>query len=80
MKNFNRTSLPAQVKYNGKTYEADIKQSSLHFNAGQPLPTGKKFITVNVLSRNLRGRTDLHGQPYKPTKWIFTANDQQLTQ
>ena len=30
-----------------------------------------KYRRVEVLSRNLRGKLDLHRQPYKPTKWIF---------
>jgi hypothetical protein len=30
-----------------------------------------KYRRVEVLSRNLRGKLDLHRKPYKPTKWIF---------
>ena len=30
-----------------------------------------KYRRVEVLSRNLRGRLDLHRQPYRPTTWIF---------
>lgn len=30
-----------------------------------------KYRRVEVLSRNLRGKLDLHRQPYTPTKWIF---------
>ena len=30
-----------------------------------------KYRRVEVLSRHLRGKLDLHRQPYKPTKWIF---------
>lgn len=30
-----------------------------------------KYRRVEVLSRNLRGKLDLHRQPYRPTKWIF---------
>jgi len=26
---------------------------------------------IEVLQKNLEGVTDLHGQNYKPTKWIF---------
>ena len=33
---------------------------------------GRKAVLVNVMSKNLRGKTDLHGKPYQPTKWIFT--------
>lgn len=31
-----------------------------------------KWVLVEVLANNLNGRTDLHGQLYKPMKWIFT--------
>ena len=30
-----------------------------------------KYRRVEVLSRNLRGKLDLHRQPYRPTTWIF---------
>jgi hypothetical protein len=33
---------------------------------------GRKCVLVNVLSKNLKGKNDIHGKPYKPTKWIFT--------
>lgn len=32
---------------------------------------GLKYRHVEVLSRNLRGKHDLHGQPYRPTQWVF---------
>lgn len=30
-----------------------------------------KYRRVEVLSRNLRGKLDLHRQPYQPTRWVF---------
>ena len=30
-----------------------------------------KYRRIEVLNRNLRGKLDLHRQPYRPTKWIF---------
>ena len=30
-----------------------------------------KYRRVEVLSRELRGKLDLHRRPYTPTKWIF---------
>ncbi len=30
-----------------------------------------KYRRVAVLSRNLRGKLDLHHRPYTPTVWIF---------
>lgn len=32
---------------------------------------GKKYRTVKVLAKNLRGRTDLHGYNYKPSVWLY---------
>lgn len=31
----------------------------------------KKFRQVNVLATRLRGVTDLHGNLYKPSQWVF---------
>lgn len=33
---------------------------------------GGKYRLVEVLSRNLRDKNDLHGSPYRPTTWILT--------
>ena len=30
-----------------------------------------KYRRVSVLSRNLRRSVDLHGRPYRPTRWVF---------
>lgn len=32
---------------------------------------GKRYRTVKVLAKNLRGRTDLHGRYYKPSVWLY---------
>ena len=32
---------------------------------------GLKYRNVGVLSRNLRGKLDLHNQPYRPSRWVF---------
>lgn len=57
MKTFKKTYLPEVVKYSGKNYERGEKTD--------------KSIKVEVLSRNLRGRTDLFGREYTPTVWFF---------
>jgi hypothetical protein len=36
---------------------------------------GNKIVLCNVLSKNLRNKTDLHGQPYKPTQWVFICKE-----
>ena len=80
MKQYNRTYLPDEILYNGETYKVNPAISGAMHSNNTPLKTidttlrkeGKKAICVNVLSKNLRGRTDLHGKPYQPSKWIFT--------
>lgn len=32
---------------------------------------GLKFRTIQVLSKGLRGKTDLHRNEYRPSKWLF---------
>ena len=77
MKTFNRTSLPESIKYNGETYIRD--NTNIYANDGiyrqiQTLKaSGKKVIQVNVLSRNLKGKTSTFNKPYEPTKWLYTT-------
>ena len=33
--------------------------------------SGKRYRTIKVLARILRGREDYHGKLYQPHKWIF---------
>lgn len=37
-----------------------------------------KYRRVEVLHRNLRGKLDLHGQPYRSTKWVFVEVPKQI--
>lgn len=81
MKQFNKNSLPESIDYNGITYKVNIAISSAMTLNNTPVRTiastlkaeGRKAILVNVTNKALRGKTDLHGNPYQPTKWIFTA-------
>lgn len=34
--------------------------------------SGRYHIKVNVLSKNLKGRTDLHGKSYTPNTFIYS--------
>ena len=80
MKTFKRTYIPESIKYNGETYTMNATISgAMSANNTRPVTvlealksTGKKGVLVEVLSLSLKGKTDLHGQEYKPTKWIFT--------
>ena len=80
MKQFSRTYLPDEVKYNGEIYKANARITSAMIVNNTSLKTisatlkkeGRKAICVNVLSKNLKGKTDLYRQPYKPMQHIFT--------
>lgn len=72
MKKFNRTFLPEFINYNGKTYLRYLPLSAT-IEADGLLPIPHFSILVLVLCRRLKGRTDLHGRTYKPTKWIFSS-------
>ncbi len=80
MKTFNRTYLPETIKYNGIEYRRNGQLSStfegIHFALPKLLEAlkkgGQKAVLVKVLSKNLKGKTDLHGKLYQPTLWIFT--------
>ena len=72
MKFFKRRSLPAQIKYGGRIYKRDVDASSKYslFKIKPKI----NFVVIEVLQKNLEGKTDLHNRPYQPTKWIFTIN------
>lgn len=70
MRIVNRTSLPHQIKLGDNIYELDIHKTTCRRGA-YPFDA-KNCIQVDVLHKNLRGRTDLHDMPYKPTIWIFS--------
>jgi len=81
MKLFN--SLPETIRQNGKTYKIDVSLISTFATARDineiKLRLRKEqraFLTVHVLAKNLRGKTDLHGQLYKPSTWLFTEQKQ----
>jgi len=82
MKIYSRKYLPESITYNNETYKMNAAISGAMNANNTPVNTivatlkreGRKAILVQVLSSNLKGRTDLHGNPYKPTKWIFTNN------
>lgn len=67
------SNLPASIKLkNGIT----LKRYVGHFTITEVVrickETKKRFRIISVLSGRLKGKTDLHGNPYKPSKWIFT--------
>lgn len=80
MKTYNKTFLPETITYNNEVYKLNSTISG-GMNASRTAPkkviealksTGKRGILVNVLSKNLKGKTDLRGNYYKPSQFIFT--------
>ena len=70
MKVFERSNLPETIKYNGFDY---VYLCGKHENREKY--EGKKVIQVNILSRSLKGKTDLHGNPYKASEFIYIRKD-----
>lgn len=68
--------LPWQVRTsNGKIYHHYNFNASLgdiEAERARLKTFGVRTIVVKVLSRNLRGKNNLHGKKYEPSKWIFT--------
>jgi hypothetical protein len=81
MKTFNKSYLPETVEYNGERYYRNATISGVMNSTGTPISiikesvkqTKRKMVLVLVLSNSLKGKDDLHGNPYQPTKWIFTT-------
>lgn len=61
-------SLPDKVVKNGIQYTLNAGLSAL-----KQKPINCKYITVNVLPKSLEGVRDIHGNFYKPSRFIFTA-------
>ena len=82
MKTYNKTHIPEQIVYKDSIYKPNaaitsaqkLNNTSLKTIAATLKKEGRKMIVVNCLSNNLKGRTDLHGQPYKPSQWIYTTS------
>lgn len=74
MKTFNRCNMPDSITYNKRKYTflgaaLARRKTTLAFCEEK----GYKLIQVDVLSKNLRGVTDLHGQLYKPSQFFFCS-------
>jgi len=72
MKTFNKTYLPEIITYKGTQYRLNIEAS--HEHRRQKIQMSSRYhIQVNCLSNNLKGKTDLHGHPYKANVWIYSS-------
>lgn len=80
MKTYNKISLPDSILYKGETYTINIEISAVKTLSNTPVKavndalksTGKKGILVKCMHKSLKGKTDFHGNPYKPSEWIYT--------
>ena len=83
MKTFKKSYLPDTVNYNGYTLKLNMAETSgpngeryldrHRIRAAEDLKSkGVTVCLVACMSNNLKGKTDLHGQPYKPNLYIFS--------
>lgn len=66
-----KTYLPNEIKVNNKILKVVINSQSIKENINFAKSQKLCYRTIEILNRNLRGKKDLHGQNYKPTKWVF---------
>lgn len=76
MKQFTRTGL-THIKYNGHLFTPVCKYfitkaDKISF-INECKEQGIKVISVLVLSKNLKGKRDLHGNYYQPSEWLYTS-------
>jgi hypothetical protein len=71
MKQYNKTHCPEVINYKGEDYKMNI-DATHRYREGDKL-SSRYHIRVNVLSKNLKGRTDLHGNPYKANVFIYST-------
>lgn len=76
-----KTYLPDCIIYRGNEYKLSVDKTYLHRD--HKLSNKKNCIIVNVLSKNLKGKKDFHGNEYNPTIWVFekisTSQQKQLS-
>lgn len=70
MKSYNKTHCPDTILYMGAYYKLNI-EATHQYNKGVKL-SGLYHVKVNVLSKSLKGKTDLYGNHYKPNIFIYS--------
>jgi len=75
IKRMKKDYLPETIEHLGYTFKPiiGIGTTDAEKFAREKQAEGKRIILLSILSKNLRGKTDLHGKPYTPTKWVFVA-------
>lgn len=71
IRTYKKTSLPENVIFNGEKLNFNPSANSIQ-DARQLKTEGKTVVLVEVRNPKLKGKTDLHGQPYTPNLFIFT--------
>lgn len=69
-----KSHLPQSVNHRGKTYVANMELSSKR-SMREPFTYPSDYIIVEVVNPRLKGKTDLHGNPYPHSKWIFVPEE-----
>lgn len=84
MKTFKKAYMPDEIKYNGKTYTYNATITGAMNASGTNADTVintmnsgnlKKGVLVEVMNPKLKGVTDLRGNYYKPSKFIYTTKN-----
>lgn len=60
-----RANFQSILRIKGKVYEWQPSESALN------KPSDKTVLRLEVLNSRLKGRLDLHGNPYKPSVFYF---------
>jgi len=71
MKSYSKSFLPDSIEYKGQTFKYNSEATERH-RTGVTL-VSRYHVLVKVLGRNLKGKTDLHGKPYKPNEYVFSS-------
>lgn len=71
------------IRYKNELYTANMRISAAMTASDTPAKQvietlkkeGRKGLYVLVVNKNLKGKTDLHGNPYQASKWIYTNDE-----
>lgn len=64
-----RRNMPDKLVINGKTFKLNVDASHT-----KRAPIGVRYRKVSILSKRLEEATDLRGNKYKPSVFIFTES------
>lgn len=72
-----RTSAPSEINIGGSIFKMTVGKDNKDI-IREANAKGLRYRTVNVISSNLLHKTDLHGNPYKPSVFIYVEADRKL--